>query len=108
MATDEQATRASNKRLKKAAKQSALEGFGVPDKPTVAMGWDEVNPELIARAVVAFTALGGAIMFGQSRDGGALQIVLYLDDTKKSIWLAGDADLDGEVFKIIQRAEALR
>jgi len=108
MASDEAATKASNRRHRKGQVQSALEGFGVPDKPVVGLDWSEVNGELIARVVVAFTALGGAIMFGQSRDGGAIQVVLYLDGTKKSIWLSGDQDLDGEVFKIIERAEALR
>lgn len=107
MPTKEEIARGASTGKKKKAVQGALAGFGVPDKVVVSTGWDEAEPELLVRLIYAITRLGGAIMFGQSRDGGALQVVLYLDGDKKAIWLPGNEDLDANLHEIIQRAEAM-
>lgn len=107
MASAEEIARGLKGRGAKKNKQMALDGFGVPGKDVIPLGWDEINPELIAQCVVAISRLGGAVMFGGSRGGDALSIGLYLDGDKKTVWLAGDADLDALVSDVIQRLEAM-
>ena len=56
--------------------------------------WGACDGELLAAVVVGITTLGGAVTFGLSRDKGAHQLTLMLDDKRQSLWFNGDADLN--------------
>lgn len=106
MPTAEEVARGLRTKRNSSKKQRALEGFGIPDRAITAIGWDEALPESIARLVVAMTRLGGAVMFGGSRDGGALQVMLYLDGDRKSLWITDPEAVDEELAALSQVAEA--
>lgn len=59
--------------------------------------WGGCDPKWIQAVVVGVTSLGGAVTFGLSRDMGAHSVTLLLDDTRKTLWFNGDADLDEEL-----------
>lgn len=84
-----------------------LAAFGNGSQPGVRILWDEASPEAIAAVVCAMSRIGGAILFGGSRDQGALLVTLHLDDDRKNIWIAGGEDVDGKLFEIFQKLEAL-
>lgn len=95
------------RKKKPAQTQHALSGFGVPDRPATAIGWDECNPEVVCAVVLAVTRLSGAVLFGRSRDGGALSLTVMLDDERKTVWFANEDTLDAELIEVITYFEAL-
>ena len=60
-------------------------GEGLPE---TSMAWDEVDPRHVAWLVCVVTRKGGAVMFGTSRDGGALMVTLLLDGEKMQKWIS--------------------
>lgn len=52
------------------------------------MDWAEVDSRHIAWVVVNASAIGGAVTFGKSRDGGALMVTLLLDGDRKTWWIS--------------------
>jgi hypothetical protein len=62
--------------------------------------WARAHPDSLAAVVTWATALGGAAMFGLSRDAGASSLTLYLDGEREVLWFNGDADLDLECEKV--------
>lgn len=75
---------------------------------TAGADWGACDPRWLQAVIVMATSLGGAIMFGTSRDGGAYSLVLYLDGEKASLWFNGGADLDAELEAVHARLETLR
>ncbi len=63
--------------------------------------WGGCNPDKLQSVVSAITALGGAVTFGLSRDQGAHSLTLMLDNSRKSLWYNGDADLDAELDAVL-------
>lgn len=88
--------------------QHTLDGFGTSDRVGGSIGWDELKPEVAGRMVVAVTKLGGAVLFGSSRDGGALLLTVHLDGDRKNVWLAAAESLTDDVEKLCLHLEALR
>lgn len=68
--------------------------------------WGSCDAQRIQAAVVAITALGGAITFGLSRDEGAHSLTLMLDDSRATMWYNGDADLDEALDDVVARLGA--
>jgi hypothetical protein len=54
----------------------------------------EANPELIGELVQAVLAVGDAVLFGITRDGGAVRTILMSGDDKTSVYHASGAELD--------------
>ena len=52
-------------------------GIGWKRQPTVPADWASVDASAICSVIHAITAMGGAIRFGYTRDGGAYAIGLY-------------------------------
>lgn len=64
--------------------------------------WGGCAPERLQAVVVAITAVGGAITFSLSRDGGAHALTLLLDEEKQTLWFNGDSDLDAELAEVFE------
>lgn len=89
-----------------AKKQTKLEGVlggFSDDADTGRADWNTCSPELMKAVVVSITAMGGAVIFGLSRDKGAHSVTLMHDQDRKSIWMAGNADLDAEMSAILSK-----
>jgi hypothetical protein len=69
----------------KAGRLASAFGAGLPE---ASMAWDEVDPRHIAWLVSVVTRKGGAVMFGASRDGGALMVTMLLDGEKMQKWIS--------------------
>ena len=63
--------------------------------------WSECDASLMRDVVVGITSLGGAVLFGTSKDGGGHSLTLMLDKKNKTLWFNGDADLDVELQSVI-------
>lgn len=83
-----------------------LEAFG-NRKPGVGADWGGCDSERMQGVVMRITELGGAIIFGLSRDGGAHSITLMLDGERETLWFNGDADLDVELGEVSAKLDAM-
>lgn len=107
MGRDPKSTNGKGRVRKGVPVRSALAGFGEEDRVGGAVRWDEATPDLIAGVCVAISRMGGAVLFGGSRDGGALLVTLHLDGEKKNVWIRGSAEVDAELTFIIEKLRAL-
>lgn len=55
---------------------------------------DECTPELLGDLAVAVLRAGDAILFGVTRDGGSVRVILMSGDEKTSEYLSSGAELD--------------
>ncbi len=85
---------------------SRLADFGGSEAPGES-DWGDCHSEKLQAVVAGVTALGGAVTFGLSRDKGAYMLTLLLDDSRKTMWYNGDADIDSELDLVAARLEAL-
>lgn len=69
--------------------------------------WGTVSPEWLQGVIVGITALGGAVIFGLSRDQGAYAVTLLLDDAKTTLWFNGDADLDEALEGVVDTLDGM-
>lgn len=70
--------------------------------------WGSVDPRWLAAITVGITSLGGAVILGCSRDGGAFNVTLLLDGERKQFWISGTGDVDRELASICEFIEAVR
>jgi hypothetical protein len=54
----------------------------------------DANPELIGELVQAVLSVGDAVLFGVTRDGGAVRTILMSGDEKTSVYHATGEELD--------------
>lgn len=80
-------------------KVAGLSAFGDSDS-TGDADWGGCNPEWIQSVVTKITELGGAVIFGTSRDKGACLVTLLLNKDKKTIWVGSGEDLNEELESI--------
>lgn len=59
--------------------------------------WGPVDAERLKDIVVLITDLGGAVLFGTSRDQGAHSVLLILGGKKVPLYFNKDADLNDEL-----------
>lgn len=69
--------------------------------------WD-IKTEPLAEAVLGLLSLGRAVMFGASRDGGAIHVTIYDGESKARSWAADSIEFDDLIALICQRVEAKR
>ncbi len=69
--------------------------------------WGGCDSQLLQAVVVAISAMGGAVTFGLSRDGGAHSLTLLLDDSRATLWYNGNADLNECLQEAVARLEAM-
>lgn len=72
-----------------------------------AADWLGCDPERVQAIVHKITAIGGAVTFGTSRDGGAYSVTLLLDGDRETLWFNGDAVLDDELQAVVETLDAM-
>lgn len=102
MSWDEE-MRAKAKGKKRGATNVArsLDGLGQKQGSSGGADYAEADFALIAGIIIETTRRGGAASFGLSRDKGAYNVTIFLDGDRRTIWINGDADLNGELEKIL-------
>ncbi len=89
------------------AKNATLLGaFGKGDSKGGAT-WESCDAKLIVAVVLLVTKLGGACIFGLSRDEGAHMLTLLLKKEKKTFWYNGSADLSKELDLVVGHLQEL-
>ncbi len=83
-----------------------LQAFAQGDRAGGA-DWGGCDSKWLHAVVLNITKLGGAVTFGLSRDSGSYSLTLLLDDTRKTLWFNGDADLDEELQQVVGTLEAM-
>lgn len=73
-----------------------------------AADWQGCSPDRIQAIVHGITAIGGAVTFGTSRDGGAYSVTLLLDGDRETLWFNGDVRLDDEMQAVIDTLAAMQ
>lgn len=70
--------------------------------------WLGCTAERLQAVIHQITAIGGAVTFGTSRDGGAYSVTLLLDGDRETLWFNGDADLDDELSAVVETLDAMQ
>jgi len=70
--------------------------------------WGGCSPEWVQSVVLGITRLGGAVIFGLSRDGGSYNLTLLLGGEKETLWFNGNAILDEELRDVVATLDAMR
>lgn len=73
---------------------------GLRRKRSGTADWASVDPAALVNAICCAAAIGGALRFGYSRDGGAYAIGIYGDGDPYTEWVKPDEDLT-EVLEMI-------
>jgi hypothetical protein len=100
MATQEEIARGAKRNGRKKAGGRLSTAFDVPREGREVVTWDTASPSGIVAVTVAVSALGGAVTFGGSRDGGALQVAIFLDGEKFVKWIPSGEDIDAVLAEI--------
>lgn len=90
------ASRNGKKKRGSVKNSSRLAAFAQGD-PKGFADWSTCDPAWTLDAIHQITQLGGAIIFGMSRDGGSHSVTLLLDKNRTTLWFNGDADLTTEM-----------
>jgi len=100
--SDEQIQRESDKRIRAAAKKELPST--VRDAGNTA-DWAGATPEIVLRLVCAVSAVGGAVRFGYTRDGGAYSIGIYLGENSKTYYCNEAGGIDDELKELAEYFE---
>jgi hypothetical protein len=92
-------------------KKSATSGSGkwtkyTPKKTVEQVAWDECNSALIATAVCEVTRGGDALLFGATRDGGALVLTVCSGDERVKFYANAPEEMDTHLENIIATAKS--
>lgn len=103
-----QEKRDANKKGKRGStnNKSRLDAFKKGSGHTGA-DWGGCDPAKLQGVIVGITELGGAVIFGLSRDRGAHLLTLLLDEQKETLWFNGDAELSDELEHVMGTLEAM-
>ena len=63
--------------------------------------WKNANPELLYYLIKLITEIGGAILFGRSRDGGAFSIKCWDAEGDWTDYLPGSGDVNEWLHEIL-------
>jgi hypothetical protein len=94
-------------RSKTGPKSRLAAQFSGDDSSEDTITWSAANPSSVVALTCLVSKLGGAVTFGGSRDGGALQVAIFLDGDKVTRWIGAGAAVDEELAEIYERLEAL-
>lgn len=62
------------------------QSVGVPDNPGIEADWRTVDSNLVLGALYAYTAVGGAVLYGTSRDRVLFSVTVYAGGEKATKW----------------------
>jgi hypothetical protein len=69
--------------------------------------WGACSPDLMQGVVTLMTSMGGAVIFGLSREKGSYNLTLLLEGHKETLWFNGDAELDQELRDVLELLESM-
>lgn len=81
--------------------------MAVGEKEVSQADWSTCSGDLMKSLVVSIGDLGGAVIFGYSRDKSSHALTLLLDGEKEALYLGSEADLDDKMQRIIVGLEDL-
>lgn len=80
---------------------------GIDRQTSGVADWQQANSETIRTAIIAASAVGGALRFGYSRDGGAYALGIYGDGEPYTEFVTPSEDIDEFLQKVILLFEAI-
>lgn len=80
---------------------------GLRGKSTAVADWASCDGEILKRAIIAASSVGGALRFGCSRDSGAYCIGIYGDGEPYTEWVKGSEDIDTTLTLVIELFEGI-
>lgn len=69
--------------------------------------WTSADGKLVIELISSVTALGGAVRFGYTRDGGAYSLGIYLDDDSETFYFPPSVDVDENLAIFVERLKAI-
>lgn len=107
MPTQEEIARGAKSGRKQPKKSRLSTALGGTDVDRNLVHWGEVDPSGIVAITTQVSALGGAVLFGGSRDRGALQLTVHLEGDKAVFWFSSAADAESEMADLYEKLNKL-
>lgn len=85
----------------------SLDGLGAGTGKANVADYGDIDPDGIVKIVLEITRRGGAVSFGMSRDRGAFNVTLMLDDQRKTVWIGVTEDAEAKIEEIVTYLSAL-
>lgn len=107
MSWDEHAREKKSKKRGTANVARSLEGLGQSAQQPGGASYDLADGGLLFGIIIQISKRGGAVSFGLSRDAGAYNVTLFLDGTRKTIWISSSEDVNAKLEEIFHYLLAL-
>lgn len=104
---DNQLTRSINSNKRGSVNNANRLAAFARKKADAKASWDGCDADRLKDVVVNVTNLGGAVLFGTSRDQGSHAVTLMLGDSRETLYFNKDADLDDELDAIATMLAAI-
>jgi hypothetical protein len=88
-------------------RQNPFEGWSDQSNEAGPFDFSGVDPELVQNVIAEWTALGYAITFGRTSDGGAMGVHLLANGRKQATYHATVDELETRLQEIVARARSL-
>lgn len=80
--------------------------LGTRSAPVARASWEDAEAETLWRTIQAVTDAGDAIMFGRTRDGGAVVLTLLSGDVREKAYATGPEEVASLLAEVLSAAEA--
>lgn len=68
-----------------------------------AASWEDAEPETLWRTVAEVTAAGDAVVFGRTRDGGAVALTVWSGDERPKWYATGPEEI-AELLQLVRES----
>lgn len=107
MSWDEHARAAKKKSRGATNVTRSLDGLGSAQGQPGSASYDLADGGLLFGIIIQISKRGGAVSFGLSRDRGAYNVTLFLDGTRKTVWISSSEDVNAKLEEIFHYLLAL-
>lgn len=107
MSWDEHAREKKSKKRGASNVARSLDGLGQNAQQPDGASFDLADGGLLFGIIIQITKRGGAVSFGLSRDKGAYNVTLFLDGTRKTVWISSSEDVNAKLEEIFHYLLAL-
>lgn len=80
---------------------SRLSGLGQGAQIAGEATWTAAHERWVLSVIVEVTKRGGMASFGLSRDQGAFNVTILLDNDRRTVWISGSEDVDARLEEIV-------
>jgi hypothetical protein len=78
-----------------------LAGLGQGAQISGSADWGAAHERWVLSIIIEVTKRGGMASFGLSRDSGAFNVTILLDNDRRTVWIPGGDEVDARLEEIV-------